>query len=320
MAQQQAGSSMAHTGRNPVAVAAATNAASPRLGAAVQSSQLPSGSQGQVPPIQVSQPLANGVANPSQMPNGQTALRGGQAPQAQMSYMPGPAQRVYAEAGRVQQEQQRYLEQREQQRRLQNHALPNGQTGGHSPVASINTLAHQSNAAMMASMQPTNGVPSPSSTAAQPAARLVSPRPSASVPVQPLSSGMMPVVSNILNHLKSTRPDLSPEQQKLLANRHLDSYRQQQNAMQAAAGHGSATPTPNYQYPNGQRSSVNGGNPMLNHQMYTQMLRSQQSSQQYRNGVSGHNGNLRPPSRDSQQPPTQSHRASVGSNGLGQSP
>ena len=314
MAQQQAGTSIAHTGRNPVAVAATANSSSPHLGAAVQNSQLPPGSQGQIPSIQGSQSLANGVASSSQVANGQAAVRGGQAPQAQMLYMPGPAQRVYAEAGRVQHEQQRYLE---QQRRLQNHTLPNGQTGGHSPVASTNTLAHQNNAAMIASMQPTNGAPSPSSSAAQPATRMVSPRPSTSVPVQPLSSGMMPMVSSFLNHYKNTRPDLSPEQQKALANEHLERYRRQQNAMQAAAGHGNATPTPNYQYPNGQRPSVNGGNPMMNPQMYAQMLRSQQSSQ--RNGVNGHNGNLRPPSRDSQQASAQ-HRASVGSNGLSQSP
>ena len=267
-------------------------------------------------PMQGSQPLANGTAHPGQVPNGQTVLRGGQAPQAQMSYVPGPTQRVFAEANRLQQEQQRFAE---QQRRLPNHAMPNGQTGGHSPMASANTLAHQSNAAMMANMHPTNGVPSPSSHPAQPAARMVSPRPSASVPGQPLSSGMVPMVSTVLNHYKATRPDLSPEQQKALANEHLESYRRQQNvnAMQAAAGHSRATPTPNYPYPNGQRPPVNGGTSMLN--PYNQMLRDQQSNQLRRNGINGHNGNLRPPSRDSQQPSVQ-HRTSVSSNGLDQSP
>ena len=313
MAQQQAGPSVLHGGRNPAAVAAVANSSSPHLRAAIPNSQLPPGSQGQNPSLQSSQPLANGVASSSQSLNGQGPIRSGHAPQAQIPFMQGSAQqRVYAEAGRVQQEQQRYL----QQQRLQNHTLPNGQTGGPAAIGSSNAMAHQNNAAMMASMQTGTGVPSPSSNAAQPAARtMVSPRPATSVPAQPLSNGMMPMVNSFLNHYKTTRPDLSPEQQKQLANDHLERYRRQQNAMQAAAGHGSSNQT--YPYANGQRPQMNGVNPMPNPQMYAQMLRSQQLSQ--RNGVNGHNGNLRPPSRDSQAPQTQ-HRASIGSNGLGQSP
>ena len=316
MGQQQAGPSILHSGRNPVAAAAVASSSSPHFGAAVPNSQLPPGSQSQAPSIHQSQPVVNGVTNPGQSLNGQGSVRGGHAPQAQMTFLPGQqaqqAQRVYAEAGRVQQEQQRYLQQR-----LQGHALPNGQNSGPASVGSVNSLAHQNNAAMMASMQAGNNVPSSSSSAVQPAARtMVSPRPASSVPVQPLSSGMMPMVSSFLNNVKTMRPDLNLEEQKQLANEHLERYRRQQNAMQAAAGHGNSNQ--NYQYPNGQRPQMNGVSPTLNPQMYAQMLRSQQSNQQHRNGVNGLNGTLRPPSRDSQQPPTQ-QRPSVGSNGLGQS-
>ena len=100
---------------------------------------------------------------------------------------------------------------------------------------------------------------------------------------------------------KLTRPDLSPGQQEVLATRPMDSSQREQDTIQFRASESGATRNPPYHYPHGQRPTINDRNPMMNHQMYAQMLRSQQSSQQRRGFADNQQDNKQYSQRHNQQ-------------------
>ena len=253
-------------------------------------------------------------------------------PQAQMqSNLPGqqrmPPQitsdmRIYMEATR-QQEQQRYLQQQQQRQQHQS------QTNGHNGVSSspnntnLNGTSQINNAAVLANLQATNGVPSPALNGASGAlpGSSVSPRLTNSMQAQGLSSGMVPAVNTISREIKLRHPQASPEQVKQMTTDSLNQYRMNhsQAAMAAAVGNSASNNiASNLQVPLQQQAMLNGvnGSPMMNPAMYAQMMRSQQSTQQSRNGGSGVNGG-RPPSRGAT---PQVHRNSNSSVGPSQSP
>ena len=261
-------------------------------------------------------------------------------PQAQMqAHMQGqqriPPQmgsenmRVYIEANRVQAEQQRYLQQQQQQQRQQHHPQANGQ-GCSSSSSSLGGMNHmaQNNAAVLANLQATGGMGSPSISGVQnPAGSSASPR---MTQPQPLSSGLVPAINTISNQIKANNPQATAEQVTKMATERLNAYRMNQvqaaAAMQAAAGGnvtaGTNNPHLNLQLPQQQQQGMmNGanGNPMQNAQTYAQLMRSQQLSQQSRSGgnlAGGVNGG-RPPSRSAT---PQTHRSGSVQAGSGQSP
>ena len=129
-----------------------------------------------------------------------------------------------------------------------------------------------------------------------------------------LSNGMVPLLNQITNHLKATNPNASHEQIKQMATMQLNNHLRNQNS-QAAANLG-----------------VNGGMAMLpgqhalgfssgqiNPQVYAQMMRNQQASQQSRNTNGDVNG-ARPSSQGSVQAKRNSNGSSVGAPNASQSP
>ena len=271
-------------------------------------------------------------------------------PQAQMqAHMQGqqriPPQmgsenmRVYMEANRVQAEQQRYLQQQQQQQqqrqqqqqqqRQQHPPQANSQVGT-SSSSSLGGMNHlgQNSSAVLASLQATSGIGSPSINGVQnPAGSSASPR---MTQPQPLSSGVVPAINAISNQIKARHPQASPEQVTKMATESLNAYRMNQAqaaaAMQAAAGGNVTAGTNNthmsLQLPQQQQQGMmNGanGNPLQSAQMYAQLMRTQQLSQQSRSGGSlagGVNGG-RPPSRSAT---PQTHRSGSVQAGSGQSP
>ncbi|MCJ1471840.1 chromatin modification- protein VID21 [Lambiella insularis] len=263
------------------------NGTSPHLAPSLPHNAM-SSAPGQVRPLtSTNGALATGV----QLPNGQTRVGG--IPQAPMQgHMQGQQRlphdmRVMMEASRVQQEQQQYLAAQRQQR------YPNTNGSSSSPQPSNVNIVSQNNAAMLANLQAANGKLSPAANGIPGIPRpSVSPSLSSVVQAQQLSNGMTPVVNQIATSLKARHPNASPEQIRQLATEQLNQQLRSQNsqaAMQAAAGGGvNGTGLP---------QGINFGNPMLNPQMYTQYMHSQQSTQQNRAGASGING-VRPLSRD----------------------
>jgi hypothetical protein len=238
------------------------------------------------------------MGNPMINPNGTSNTNGvniratAPVPQAQMqAYMQNqhrlPSQtgqdsaRIMMEASRVS-EQQRMMQ---QQRQFQTNGL-NG-----SP-----SLPLQPNAAMLANIQAANGKLSPAANGVTNQSRSSSsPSTNGTMPSQQLSSGMIPVLNQISQHLKALHPNASAEQIKQMATANLNQQLRTQQANSLAVSGNNIQQqmgfTPN--------ATVN-----MNPVLYAQYMRSQQASQQNRNNsgrASSPNNNeaSRPDSRGS---------------------
>ncbi|KAA6416315.1 MAG: hypothetical protein FRX48_01035 [Lasallia pustulata] len=316
------------------------NGASPLVNPSLPNGHVHPGHPSQARPAPPLQGPSNGSqANGNLLGNPQMGIKG--IPQAQMqAHMQGqqrlPPQmgsenmRVYMEANRVQAEQQRYLQQQQQQQQQQRQQHPpqaNSQGGTSSSLGGMNHLA-QNSSAVLANLQATGGIGSPSINGVQnPAGSSASPR---MTQPQPLSSGVVPAINAISNQIKARHPQASLEQVTKMATETLNAYRMSQAqaaaAMQAAAGGNVTAGTNNthmsLQLPQQQQQGMmNGanGNPIQSAQMYDQLIRTQQLSQQSRSGGSlagGVNGG-RPPSRSAT---PQTHRSGSVQAGSGRSP
>ncbi|MCJ1401694.1 chromatin modification- protein VID21 [Xylographa trunciseda] len=265
---------------------------SPHLATSLPHSVMPTGAGQSRPNSLQSGLLPNGVHSS----NGQTNMRGGGIPQAPMqSQLHGQQRiphdmRVILEATRVQQEQQYLAAQRQQRYPGSNNV--NGTSSSPQPT-SMSTP--QTNAAMLANLQATNGKISPAlnSISAHPRTS-ASPRLANAVQAQQLSSGVTPMVNQIANQMKARHPNASPEQIRQLATDHLNQQLRSQNsqaAMQAAAGSGLGLNG------SGVQQGMNFGNTMLNPQIYAQSMHFQPQTQQNHHRAGSMNG-IRPPSRD----------------------
>jgi hypothetical protein len=209
-----------------------------------------------------------------------------------------PDMRILAEA-RALQEQQQFLAAQLQQRQ-QRYGTGNGVSGpSTSPQGSMISNMAQNNAAMMANLQAANGKLSPSVNGLNAAPRLsLSPQMAHAVQAQQLSNGMTPMVNRIATEIKALHPTASPEQIRHMAADRLHAQVRSANsqaAMQAAAGIGSSQSSIASQIQRQQNMSVL--NSMLNPQMYSQYMHTQQAPQQSHNGTNSING-VRPSSRD----------------------
>lgn len=214
--------------------------------------------------------------------------------------------RILYEANRVQAEQQRFLAQRQQQAQIAQQQGAHGQGGPHSsPTMNMASVNGAPNSAILAAMQAAGGMPSPSLQAGN------SPRTN---PGQPLSSGMVPAISQIISSIQARNPELSPDEVQRLATHQLNKFQQQQQAQQrnlnqaalnaaaGAANAGAHAANANYAV-NGQRPGM-----MTNEQVqaYNQLMRQQQAAQRANGGppvqmVGSMNGN-RPMSAHGQNP------------------
>lgn len=227
-------------------------------------------------------------------------MRGGNIPQAPMqSHAQGQQRiphdmRVMMEASRLQAEQQQYLAAQRQQRYPSSNG-PNGHSS--SPQAAAMNSTAQSSAAMLANLQAANGKLSPTANGVSGPPRLSSsPQLANAVQARQLSSGVVPLVSQIASQLKAHHPTASDEQLRQMAADRMNQQLRSQNsqaAMHAAAGNNLSANGMGAQLP---QQGMGFGNTMLNPQMYAQYMHSQQSSQQNRGGVNGING-VRPSSR-----------------------
>lgn len=289
------GPNMMQPGRN--STSGATNGTSPLSNPPLPNGQLPGGSGNQPRPPPMPR-LVNGATSNGILPtNAQGIPHAPMQPHMQMQprmppQMGSDNMRVYQEATRVQQEQQRYLQQRQQ-----HHPQATQVGSSASPNMGNPSLMAPSNSAVLASLQAgrsgsPNGVPPPPSGSSS------SPRmTNSTTQPQPLSSGMVPAVNQISNHMKARHPQASPEQITKMTTEHLNQYRMSHvhAAMQAAAGASNASaaaananiavPGASSALPQQQQALMNGNSPMLNPQQYAQMMRLQQSNQQDRNGV-----------------------------------
>ncbi|KAI9704196.1 MAG: chromatin modification- protein VID21 [Candelina mexicana] len=304
------------------------NGASPAMSSSISKANNQPGHPNQARPHSSLQPLQNGSTNqqvvpiPSGVnPTVQIGMKG--VPQAQMQssaqgqQRPPPQMgpdnmRVIMEATRVQQEQQRFLNQQRHQQQLpqfSNQSSHHNQTG---PSSSPN-MGHANgnsphNPALLAAMHAAanlngNGMPTTNGINTT-GGSSSSPQMSQSHPNQPqhLSSGHIPAVTNISHQLKARNPQMSSDQITKLTNEHLAAqYRNSmtQAAINAAAGGSGSNNNPNannamnqhaHQQNQQQAGIPNGSNTgQLN---YAQMMRVQQSNQSRAN-TSG----VRPPSR-----------------------
>ena len=297
------------------AVPGPTTGTSPHLASSLPANGVPSGHgpNRSIPPV-------NGML-PSGAPNvnGQGGMRSGNIPQAPMqSHAQGQQRmphemRMMMEASRVQAEQVQYL-QAQRQQRYQSANGANGHSSSPQSTAMNNTA--QSSAAMLASLQAANGKLSPTANGVSGPQRLSSsPQLANAVQARQLSSGVVPLVSQIATQLKAVHPNASDEQlRQMAADRMTQQLRSQnsQAAMHAAAGNNLPTNGMSTQLP---QPGMGFGNTMLNPQLYAQYMHSQQSSQQNRGGVNGING-VRPSSRSN----TPQMRNGGSQAGTGQSP
>ncbi|KAI9724454.1 MAG: hypothetical protein M1812_000522 [Candelaria pacifica] len=305
----------------------AANGASPAMGSSIPKANNQPGLSNQGRPHSSLQPMQNGIPNPlgAPMPSGvnpnvQMAIKG--VPQAQMqssahSQQRPPPQmgpdnmRVIMEATRVQQEQQRFLNQQRHQQQVPHFSSQpshHNQTGpSSSPNMGPANGGSPHNTALLAAMHAAanvngNGMPSTNGINTT-GGSSSSPQMAHSHPNQPqhLSSGHVPAVTNISHQLKARNPQMSSDQITKLTNDHLAAqYRNSmtQAAINAAAG-GSGNSNPNannatnqhaHQLNQQQAGIPNGGN---NGQLnYAQMMRVQQANQSR-----GNNPGVRPPSR-----------------------
>ncbi|MCJ1245119.1 chromatin modification- protein VID21 [Trapelia coarctata] len=288
------GPNMPQQMRNPVP--GPSNGTSPHLASSLPANGVPAG-HGPSRSI----PSVNGMLpNGAPTVNGQNGLRGGNIPQAPMqSHAQGQQRmphdmRIMMEASRLQAEQQQYLQAQRQQR----YPSSNGANGhSSSPQAAAMNNTAQPSAAMLASLQAANGKLSPTANGISGPPRLSSsPQLANAVQARQLSSGVVPLVSQIATQLKAAHPNASDEQLRQMATERMTQQLRSQTsqaAMHAAAGNNLPTNGMGAQLP---QPGMGFGNTMLNPQIYAQYMHSQQSSQQNRGGVNGING-VRPSSR-----------------------
>jgi hypothetical protein len=188
------------------------------------------------------------------------------------------------EVTKVQQEQ--LLRQQAQQAQHNGpHSSPNG------PHASLVNGKGMNNAAYMAAMAGANSVPSPSGAVNGNAS---SPRSQSSATGQALSSGHVPVLTQMMNKFREQYPQMSDEEIQKLATQQLTVWQQQATA--AAAGQAQKRPQPHNQAAvNAAMGAVNAGahaanaaiaaqygqGMMTNEQVqaYNQRMRMQQAAQ-----------------------------------------
>ncbi|KAL9021648.1 MAG: hypothetical protein Q9185_001183 [Variospora sp. 1 TL-2023] len=255
----------------------------------------------------------NGIPSSSQFPTNQAGI-----PHAPMqpAQMPGPARlppqmgsdnmRVFQEAGRVQAEQQRFL----QQQRQQQHPHMNGQL---SPsLANANYVPPHASTAH-ASFQrrsgspSVNGGPAPTNPSSSP------PRMANPAPPQALSSGMTPTINQIHSQIRARNPNLPQEQISQMATDKLKQYHAHSHAhaaMQAAAGSNvtavamNSNAMGNLQPPSQQQppTAIMNSSPLANTPQYAQMIRSQQQQQQQQQLQHAQNRNSGTPFSSGQRP------------------
>ncbi|KAL2427162.1 Chromatin modification-related protein eaf1 [Exophiala dermatitidis] len=155
--------------------------------------------------------------------------------------------RMLQEASRVQQEQ---LMRQAQQAQNGAHSSPNN------PHAALAVGKGMNNAAYLSAMANANGIGSPSAPVHGNSA---SPRPATANPGQALSSGHIPVLTQIANKIREHHPNLSEEDIQRLASQQITSYQLQATA--AAAGQAPKRPQPHNQAAlNAAIGAVNAGN------------------------------------------------------------
>lgn len=255
-----------------------------------------------------SQPLQGltGAASVNgQMPPNSMAMK--MMPQSQLQQNVGarpgmPAQtspdnaRVIREANRLQ-EQQRLLQSRQQQpvpqpqgqpQQFHNQQFP--PQGSHSPNLNIaNVNGAPNNPAMVAAMQGQGGMQSPSfhgntsQGVSTPSPRMGQPN--------PLSSGVVPTISNLQSQIQRANPSWPAEQVNKVATDRLTQYQQQRMSQQAAinaAAGGMSNVQSNYQVPHDgnfqtppQPGMATGGPAMQvpQNQGFSPMMRVPQTSQ-----------------------------------------
>ena len=294
-------------GRPPVP--GVPNGTSPSINPSVPNGSHPQSSQGNTArPIP---PLPRIMNNPQ--PNGGLSVPGNPQGVPHAPMQPHPMQprapppmspndiRIFQEATRVQQEQQRYLAQQRQ------HSQTNGQPGvSASPNMGNPKIMSQPNSAALSGLQGRSGSPTANGNSVVNGSSS-SPRMTTLSQPQPLSNGMIPAVNQISNQLKTHNPLASPEQITRMTTDTLNNYRVSQAAAQAAAMHAAAginTPSlpnnanninslPQPQHQQAMMNGVGGSPGML---QYAQMMRNQQSNQQNRN-TAGAMNSARPGSR-----------------------
>lgn len=202
--------------------------------------------------------------------------------------------RMLQEASRVQQEQ---LMRQAQQAQNGVHSSPNN------PHAALAAGKGMNNAAYMAAMGGANGVGSPGHMNHASA----SPRPTTATSGQALSSGHIPVLTQIANKIREHHPNLSDDEVNRLASQQITQYQQQATA--AAAGQTQKRQQPHNQAAlNAAIGAVNAGNHASNAaaaaaaaaqfghqgmmtneqiQQYNQRMRMQQAQQHAVRGMQG---------------------------------
>ena len=307
LGQHPAGTNMAPASRN--GMQAGGHGAGPNNLHAT--GQAPASLAGPPRPPQMPRPSA-GVQSTTSFATSQQGMP--HAPMQPTAQMPGstrvPPQigsdsvRIYQEATRVQAEQQRFLQQRQQQ---QQHPHANGQI---SPNMSGANLVPPGGPSTHLSFRGGSGSPSMNGTATNTSSS--SPRMSNPSHPQALSSGVMPTIHHIMNSLRAVHPNATQEQISQLATNQLKQQHQQgmlttnhvHAAMQAAAGGNSANHARvsngmgNVHAPAQQQTptAIMNGNSLLGTQQYAHALGNHQRHQQSRSSGTPFNGQ-RPPSR-----------------------
>ncbi|KAJ9606137.1 RNA polymerase II transcription elongation factor SpEAF [Cladophialophora chaetospira] len=195
--------------------------------------------------MQGNMPLPPGMMAPKITPQMQAQM---QAQMAARGGMTSPQQiRILQEATRVQQEQ---LMRQAQQAQNGPHSSPNN---AHAALANGQGMSNAAYRAAMAAAANGNGSPSNPMNGS-------SPRSNNANSSQALSSGHIPVLTQIANKIREHHPNLSDEEVQRLASQQLQTYQHQ--ATQAAAGHtAQKRPQPHNQAAlNAALGAVNAGN------------------------------------------------------------
>ncbi len=232
--------------------------------AGASTSNMPNGLQGtggsshQPRPQSGMQGLPNGVPSNGAFPTHMMGHKGLTQGQMQAGLAAGRGlgnspehMRVLYEANRLQQQQQLMLAARQQHQHQHQHQGSNGSTGQHSSpnmpnAGMVGANGNANSTAFLAALAASNGVPSPSMPGAHPngVGNAGSPRlPNG----HPLSSGVMPAISQLAASIQRQNPEMSPEEIQRLATSQLNMYRQHaaqnvsqksmnQAALNAAAG------------------------------------------------------------------------------------
>lgn len=210
--------------------------------------------------------------------------------------------RVFQEATRVQAEQQRFLQQRQQQ-----HPQMNGQLSPNLANTSFmppNPSAAHPNFQRRSGSPPVNGGPTPNGSSTSP--RMTNP----SQP-QALSSGMMPTINQMMSQARARNPNATPEQISQMAtdrlkqfHAHAHNHNHAHAAMQAASGtnanatalNANSNGSGNLQAPS-QQPPPTAMMSSSSTQQYAQMIASQQRHQPSRGSGTSFSGGQRPSSR-----------------------